>query len=158
MIVKTRKYQLPTKTYVGIAFSGVIKQQWWVILIYLAICAGYFLVPSWWWIIGASIALVLYILFWLIQFTGLTQMEQSKFMFEKLSYEISSQQILMKLNSKQGMPIKWDMIKRAKKDDDSIILYMSKAQLIHLPRKIFNTENEYKFLETILRRKSLIKE
>ncbi len=158
MIVKTRKYKLPTKTYVGIAFNGVIKQQWWVILIYLAICGGYFIIPSWWWIIGATIALVLYVLFWLIQFTGLTQLEQSKFMFEKLSYEISSQQILMKLNSKQGMPIKWDMIKRAKKTNDAFILHMSKAQLIHLPRKIFNTENEYKFLETILKRKSLIKE
>ncbi|MCR9249829.1 MAG: YcxB family protein [bacterium] len=158
MIVKTKKYQLPTRTYIGIGFEGVLKQQWWVALIYLAICAGYFIIPNWWWIIGATIALVLYLLFWLIQFAGVTQMEQSKFMFEKLGYEINSQQILMKLNSKQGMPIKWDNIKRAKKGNDFMILYLSKAQLIHLPRKIFKTENEYKFVETILKRKGLIKE
>ncbi len=157
MIVKTKKYQLPTKTYIGIGFNGVIKQQWWVILIYLAICAGYFIIPNWWWVIGASIALVLYILFWLIQFAGVTQMEQGKFMFEKLAYEITSQQILIKLNTKQGMPVKWENIKRAKKTKDAFILFMSKAQLIHLPRKVFKTDNEYKFVETILKRKGLLK-
>ncbi len=158
MIVKTKKYQLPTKTYIGIGFQGVLKQQWWVGLIYLAVCAGYFIIPNWWWIIGATIALVLYLLFWLIQFAGVTQLEQSKFMFEKLAYEINSQQILMKLNTKQGMPIKWDNIKRAKKGKDFMTLYLSKAQLIHLPRKIFKTDNEYKFVETILKRKGLINE
>ncbi|MEQ9302556.1 MAG: hypothetical protein RJQ14_01470, partial [Marinoscillum sp.] len=110
MIVRTKKYQLPTKTYIKTALGSVLKQQWWVGLIYLAICAGYFLVPSWWWIIGATIGLVLYILFWLIQFAGVTQLEQGKFMFQKMSYEISSQQILLKLNPKQGMPMKWDQI------------------------------------------------
>ncbi|MEL6558994.1 MAG: YcxB family protein [Bacteroidota bacterium] len=158
MIVKTRKYKLPTKTYVGIALTGVLKQQWWVILIYLALCCGYFLAPSLWWIIGATIALALYVLFWVIQFYGLPQLEQGKFMFEKLSYEINSQQILIKLNSKQGMPVKWDAIKRVAKGKDYYALFMNKAQIIHLPRKIFNTENEYKFLETILKRKNLIQE
>lgn len=158
MIVKTRKYKLPTKTYVGIALTNVLKQQWWVILIYLALCAGYFLAPSIWWFIGATIALTLYVLFWVIQFYGLPQLEQGKFMFEKLSYEINSQQILIKLNSKQGMPVKWDAIKKVVKGKDSYALFMNKAQIIHLPRKIFNTENEYKFLETILKRKKLIPE
>ena len=32
-------------------------------------------------------------------------------MFEKFSYEISSQQILMKINPREGMPLKWDQIK-----------------------------------------------
>lgn len=158
MIVKTRKYKLPTKTYVRIAMTGVLKQQWWVVLIYLALCAGYFLAPSLWWIIGATIALILYVLFWLIQFYGLPQLEQGKFMFEKLSYEINSQQILIKLNSKQGMPVKWEQIKRVAQGADYFALFMSKAQIIHLPRKIFNTDNEYKFLETILKRKSLLKD
>ncbi|MEL7147519.1 MAG: YcxB family protein [Bacteroidota bacterium] len=158
MIVKTRKYKLPTKTYVKIAMTGVLKQQWWVALIYLALCSGYFLAPSIWWFIGATIALLLYVLFWLIQFYGLPQLEQGKFMFEKLSYEINSQQILIKLNSKQGMPVKWEQIKRVTKGPDYFALFMSKAQIIHFPRKIFNTENEYKFLETILKRKSLLKD
>jgi len=157
MIVKTKKYQIPTRKYIGIAMRGVIKQQWWVGLIYLGLCAGTFLAPSWWWFIGATIALVLYFLFWLIQFAGVTQLEQSKFMFEKLAYEISSQQILIKLNTKQGMPMKWEMIKRVSKLKDGYALFASKAQLIYFPFKIFNNDNEVKFFETVLKRKGYIK-
>ena len=158
MIVRTKKYQLPTKKYIGVAFKAVLKQQWWVFLIYAALCSGYFLAPSHWWITGATIGLALYMLFWLIQFAGITQMEQGKFMFQKLSYEISSQQILIKLNAKQGMPMKWDQIKRAKKGKDAFTFYASKAQLIHLPFKVFNNENEIRFIETVLKRKGYMAE
>ncbi|MEM9328324.1 MAG: YcxB family protein [Bacteroidota bacterium] len=158
MIIKTKKYQLPTSVYIKTSLAGVLKQQWWVGLIYLAICAGYFIIPNWWWIIGATIALVLYLLFWLIQFAGVTQLEQGKVLFQKLAYEITSQQILIKLNTKQGMPMKWDQIKRAKKGKDSFTLFVSKAQIIHLPFRIFNSENEIRFLETVLKRKGYIKE
>ncbi len=157
MIIKTKKYKLPTNLYIKTAMVGVIGQQWWVALIYLAICAGYFIIPNWWWVIGATIALGLYFLFWLIQFAGVTQLEQGKILFEKLSYEITSQQILIKLSSKQGMPMKWDQIKRAKKGKDSFTLFVSKAQLIYLPFKIFNSENEIKFMETVLKRKGFLK-
>lgn len=158
MIVRTKKYQLPTKTYIGIAFKAILRQQWWVFLIYLAICAGYLWIPNHWWITGASIALVLYFLFWLIQFAGVTQLEQGKFMFQKLSYEISSQQILIKLNAKQGMPMKWDQIKKAKKAKGAFIFFISKAQLVYLPFKVFNSENEIRFIETVLKRKGYISE
>jgi len=157
MVIKTRKYQLKSKTYIKLGFENILKEQWWVFLIALAICGGYVFIPSAWWFIGAGIGLVLYGLFWLIQFAGLTQLEQGKILFERLSYEITSQQILIKLSSKQGMPIKWEQIKRASKGKNSFILAVSKAQLIHLPFKIFNSENERKFLETILRRKGYIK-
>jgi len=157
MIVKTKKYQFPKKKYIGLALVAVIRQQWWVFLIYMAICSGAFLVPSWWWFSGATIALVIYFLFWLIQFAGVTQLEQGKVLFEKLSYEITSQQILIKLNTKQGMPMKWEQIKRVKKTKNEFILYISKVQLIHWPYRIFNSENEVKFIETVFKRKSLLK-
>ncbi|PIB36583.1 hypothetical protein BFP72_14825 [Reichenbachiella sp. 5M10] len=158
MIVKTKKYQLANGTFIKLAFGNLIKDQWWGALIYLAICGGYLWIPNLWWIIGASIALVLYGLFWLIQFAGISQLEQGKFMFEKLSYEITSQQILIKLNSKQGMPLKWESIKKAQVAKDHFLLVMSKAQMIHLPFRIFNSQNEIKFVETILKRKGMIKE
>ena len=158
MIVKTRKYKLPTGKYIKTALSAVIIQQWWVILIALVIMCGAFIVWSHWWITGAVIAYGLYILFWLIQFAGITQLEQGKILFDRLSYEITSQQILIKLNNKQGMPIKWDQIKRAKKNKEAFILFLSKVQLIFLPFKIFNSEAERKFLETVLKRKGYIKE
>lgn len=157
MIVKTRKYKLETGKYIKIALVGVLRQQWWVGLIVLGIMAGSLIIWSHWWITGALIAFALYILFWIIQFAGITQMEQGKILFDRLNYEITSQQILIKISSKQGMPIKWDQIKRVKKTKLGFILWMSKVQIIYLPMKIFNTENERKFLETILRRKEYIK-
>lgn len=156
MIVKTKKYQLDSKTYIKLGLTNILKEQWWVALIALAIACGYFWIPSWWWISMAVVAYALYWLFWVIQFAGVSQMEQNKAIFEKMSYEIDSRQILMKLNANQGMPIKWDMIKKAEVTKDAFVLTMSKAQFIHLPFKIFNTENEKKFVEAILKRKGYL--
>jgi len=158
MIVKTKKYQLTSKTYIKLGLLNVLRQQWWVILIVIAICLGYLWIPNPWWFIGAGIALFLYILFWVIQFAGVTQLDQTKMLFEKLAYEISSQQVLIKLNTKQGMPLKWDQIKRARAGKDYYLLVVNKAQLIHLPFRIFKTENERKFVGSILKRKGFIKE
>ena len=82
----------------------------------------------------------------------------NKIIFEKMSYEIDSRQILMKLNAQQGMPVKWELIKKVDRTKEACILTMSKAQFIYLPFKIFNTENERKFLEAILRRKGYLQE
>jgi len=157
MIVKTKKYQLATGKYIKLGLINILRSQWWVILIALAIASMTFVIPSNWWWIGALIALVLYGLFWLIQFAGITQLEQNKILFERLNYEISSQQILIKLNPKQGMPMKWENIKKAYSGKDFFLLVISKAQFIYLPHRIFNSENERKFMETILRRKNYIK-
>ena len=157
MIVKTKKYQLVKNTYIKLAMVGILKQQWWVSLIVVALASGYLIIPNIWWFIGTGIALTLYLLFWLIQFAGVTQLEQGKMLFERLAYEINSQQVLIKLNTKQGMPIKWDQIKSAKVGKDYFLLVVNKAQLIHLPFKIFNTANERKFVESILKRKNYIK-
>lgn len=158
MNVKTKKYKLGTNKYVKLALKNVLMDQWWVILIALAIASGALFIFSWWWIIGAVIGYILYVLFWLIQFAGITQMDQNKILFERMSYEINSQQITMKLNPKQGMPIKWNQIKRAKMGKDYYLLIINKAQLIYLPFSIFNSQNERKFVETILRRKGYLKQ
>jgi hypothetical protein len=99
----------------------------------------------------------LYLLFWWIQFYGVTQLDQGKMLFEKFSYEISSQQILMKINPREGMPLKWDQITHANVGKDHFVLYINKAQLIHLPFRIFNTDNERKFLISVLKNKGLVK-
>ena len=139
------------------ALASVLKQQWWSIPIAVAICLLYLWIPSLWWIITGVLAYGLYVLFWLIQFYGVTQLDQGKMLFERFSYEINSQQILMKINAREGMPLKWDQIKRAKTGKDYYLLFVNKAQLIHLPFKIFNTENERKFVGSILKTKGLIK-
>ena len=157
MIVKTRNYRLEKPLYVKIALTSILKQQWWAIPIAVAIGLLYFWIPSIWWIIGAVLAYGLFVLFWLIQFYGVTQLDQGKMLFERFSYEITSQQIVMKINAREGMPLKWDQIKRAQLGKDYFLLFVNKAQLIHLPFRIFNTENERKFLGSILKTKGLLK-
>ena len=157
MLVKTKNYRFEKKDYVRLAIGNILRQHWWVSLIVVAICLLYFWIPSIWWFIGAGIAVLLYLLFWWIQFYGVTQLDQGKMLFERFSYEITSQQIVMKLNAREGMPLKWDQIQRAQVGKDYFLLFVNKAQLIHLPFKIFNTENERKFLTSILRTKGLIK-
>src|SRR5690606_8731851 len=102
MIVKTKNYKLDKKIYRGIAFKNIMKQQGWIAgLVVLALCLCYLWVASIWWFIGAAIGLGLFMLFWWIQFYGVTQLEQGKLLFERFSYEISSQQILMKVNPRE---------------------------------------------------------
>ncbi|HEY8513733.1 MAG TPA: YcxB family protein [Cyclobacteriaceae bacterium] len=158
MIVRTKNYKLDTKTYTRIAFRNIMKKQGWIAaLCALALCIPAIWIPSVWWFIGAIIAFLLYMLFWWIQFYGVTQLEQGKVLFQKYSYEISSQQILMKVSPREGMPLKWDQIKSAYIDKDAFVLFVNKAQIIHLPFRIFNTENERKFVASILRNKGYTK-
>ncbi|MFZ1807016.1 MAG: YcxB family protein [Cyclobacteriaceae bacterium] len=158
MIVKTKNYRLEKKTYIKLAMRNILKQQWWVGLIVIAICLGFVWIPNIWWFIGAFIGAALYLLFWWVQFYGVTQLEQGKMLFERLSYEINSQQVLIKLSAREGMPMKWDQIKKAQIGKDHFLLMVNKAQLIYLPFKIFNSENERKFVTSILRTKGFIKQ
>jgi hypothetical protein len=159
MVVKTKNYKLEKKTYINLAFKNIIAKQGWIAgVIALAFCALYFVLPSFWWIIGGVVGFGLYLLFWYIQFYGVTQLEQGKMLFEKFSYEINSQQILMKLNAREGMPLKWDQIVKAKVEKDAFVLFVNKAQLIYWPFRIFNTDNERKFVASVLKSKGLVKE
>jgi hypothetical protein len=160
MIVKTKNYKLDKQTYIRVALKNIIKKQGWMAGAgAVLICLGYFIpgADSIWWFIAAIIGLGLYLLFWWIQFYGVTQLEQGKMLFEKFSYEISSQQILMKINPREGMPIKWDQIQSATIGKDFFALFVNKAQVIYLPFKIFNTDNERKFLTSILKTKGFVK-
>ena len=160
MIVKTKNYKLDKQTYIRLALKSILKKQGWIAAVAaVVICLGYFIpgAASIWWFIAAFIGSGLYILFWWIQFYGVTQLEQGKMLFEKFSYEISSQQILMKINPREGMPMKWDQIQSAVIGKDFFALFVNKAQIIYLPFKIFNTENERKFVASILKTKGLVK-
>ena len=157
MIVRTKKFQMEKGQYIRKGFYNLLLEQWWVILIYLLLCSMNFYIPSIWWIVGSSTALILYVLFWLIQFFGVTQVEQSSYMFERLSYEISSNQIMMKINNKQGMPIKWDTVKKVKIQKDCFLFKLNIVQFIIFPYKVFNNENEIRFIKSILNRKGYVK-
>jgi hypothetical protein len=137
--------------------KNILREQWWVFLIALGILSLTFFIHTIWFVLLSVIGLILYFLFWLIQFYGITQLEQNQLIFERLGYEITSQQILMQIDTKRGMPILWDQVKKAILGKDYFLLILTKAHLIHLPHRIFNSKNEIKFVETILKRKGLIK-
>jgi len=159
MTIKTKKYQLKANDYVKIAMLQLFKKTWWYGFGPLAFVAIGFFVPYGGWYIGFGLVVaILYLLFWFVQFYGVTQMEQNKQMFDKLAYEIDSRFIVIKLNTKQGMQMNWDMLQSAIKLNDAYLLIINKAQFLHFPFSIFNSESDIKFLEAILKRKNLLKE
>lgn len=161
MIIKTRRYQLDNSTYIKLAMKHLLRTQWyWVFvpvgIIVINIILNLTVYQNIWIYFLAPLVVIGYLLFWLIQFTGVTQVEQNKVLFQKLLYEIDGRQILIKLNQREGMQMKWDMIKKAYKEKDHFLLVVSRAQFIHLPFSIFNSENDLKFTESLLKRKNLI--
>ncbi|MEM7383209.1 MAG: YcxB family protein [Bacteroidota bacterium] len=157
MVVRTQKYKLQPGTYIRSGLENVIREQWWVFLIALGIMSGTFFIKTLWFVIGATVALALYFLFWVIQFYGITQREENRLIFEPLTYEITSRQIIAQVSAKQGIPIAWDQIKRARRGKNYFLLSVSKAHLIYLPHNIFSSLHETKFVEILLRRKGLLK-
>ncbi|WP_027000270.1 YcxB family protein [Eisenibacter elegans] len=163
MIVKTKKYQLEPNTYVRVAMRNLLSTQWWVpVAIFFGVIVLNLLLnlvySNLWIYFFAPIGAGLYFLFWYIQFYGATKLEQHQIIFERYSYEIDSRAILMKVNSKEGMQIQWNMIQSAKKEKDHYLLVISKGQFIYLPFKIFNSDNDLRFFESILKRKQLLAE
>ena len=161
MIVRTKKYQLESKIYRKVGLRQILRQQWWIgASIFFGIILLNLLLNLVWSntiiFYFAPIGLLFFYLFWLIQFAGAPQLEQMKPMFEKMSYEISGKEILMKKSAREGMQMKWPMIKKAEKKKDAFILFFSKVQFIYLPFKIFKSENDIRLMETILKRKELL--
>jgi hypothetical protein len=160
--IRTKKYALEPKTYINLAMRQWAKDQWKWAFIPLALLIGNVILNvtgayhNWWIYVVVVLGALLYVLFWGIQFTGVTQLEQNKPLFQKYVYEIDSRQILMRINAKEGGIIKWDMIQSARKTKDAYLLMMGKHQFLHLPFAIFNSDNDLRFMDSLLKRKSLL--
>lgn len=159
--VKTKKYQMPHKTYIRLGLRSVLQERKWVWFIPLAvfligIATSFAWFPAFWWCFGLSLLLIGgYWLFWFVQFWGLTQVEQGKQLFKKMSYEIDSRYILMKTNANEGAQITWDKIQKVEKQKNAYVFTLSRAQFIYLPFDLFKPE-ETRFVDFILKRKNLI--
>jgi hypothetical protein len=116
-----------------------------------------FVSGAFWWCFSIALTLsILYVLFWAIQFGGITQVEQGKLLFEKFYYEIDNKNILVKRNEKEGMMLTWEQIKKVEQKKTAFALWLSRGQFIYLPFDIFK-EQELRLMESYLRRKNLIK-
>lgn len=177
LAIRTKKYQLEKETYTSIALKQVWRKDWWYALIPLVL----FLLPavfsfSWWWVAAAVVVTILFVLVRSAQVLGVTQVDQGNPLFERLTYEIDQKQILMKRNDREGAALTWDMIKAARSKDDAFMLWLKepgREQLpagfkgwlartfqvpvfILLPYRIFNSPNDIKLMESLLRRKNLV--
>jgi len=157
MIVKTKKYQLTSSKYIGLATKALINREWKFFGIPLLLVILGFIFGEYAWFFSFALAIPsLYILFWIVQFAGFTQHESGKMFFYKMSYEIDSRQVMLKMDSKHGMPVDFKSFTGAFKTKNAYVLTMSKAQFIYLPFNIFKSEGERKMTETILKRKKLL--
>ncbi|MBT2558617.1 hypothetical protein J7E24_12540 [Hymenobacter sp. ISL-91] len=177
MAIRTKKHQLDTNTYTRIAMGRVWRREWWYALIPFAVG----LLPaiiwhSWWWLALSAGLTLLYVLFRSAQVTGMTQVEQSKPLFEKMAYEFDNKQIVLRRNEKEGMRITWDMIGEVKREAAGYLLLLKTPELpdeikgfkrwmartfdapifVEVPDRIFNSGNDQKLFEAMLRRKSLL--
>nr|WP_230687700.1 hypothetical protein [Hymenobacter ruricola] len=180
MAIRTKKSQLTTDTYTKMVMGEVWKKDWPYALIpfVLGLLPALF-VHSWWWLALSVVLTILFVLFRSAQVTGVTQMEQSKPLFERMAFEMDNKQLLLRVGpDKEGkaMQLNWDMIDRARRDADAYLLYLKPGTppaglaawrlwlartfdvpvFLHLPFKIFNADNDRKLFEALLRRKNLL--
>lgn len=162
--VRTKKYALPTKKYTRLALKHLVKEQLKWALIPVALIIGNIILnvtgtyPNIWIYVMIVIGVLLYVLFWVIQFVGITQLEQYKPMFERYQYEIDPRQIIMKINPKEGGVMKWEQIKSVYKEKDGFVMVISRGQFLYLPYNIFNSDHDLKIVTRILKQKNYIKD
>jgi hypothetical protein len=93
-----------------------------------------------------------------------------------MSFEMDQKQLLLRVGPEKAMQLTWDMIGRARRDDDAYLLYLKPGTppeglaswrlwlartfdvpvFLHLPQRIFNSPNDLKLFEALLRRKNLL--
>lgn len=161
LAIKTKKYGLEKNKYIMLCMRQLFVNQWkWAFLPLALVGVNVFLnlsgtYKNYWIYIFLVVGVIGYILFWLIQFSGITQLAQYKQLFDKYRYEIDSRQIFMKVSDKEGGMLKWDMILTAYKDKDGYVMTMGQYQFLYLPFNVFS-DNDRKLLDKILRNKGLV--
>ncbi len=180
LAIRTKKTQLTTDAYTRMVMGEVWKKDWVYALIPFALgLLPAIFVHSWWWIVLAVVLTILFVLFRSAQVTGVTQLEQSKPLFERMAFEMDNKQILLRVGpEKEGkaMQLTWDLIDRARRDAEAYTLYLKPGTppagmaawrlwlartfdvpvFLHLPLRVFNSPNDVKLFDAMLRRKNLL--
>lgn len=179
LAIRTKKHQLDSNMYTRVAMGHVWRKEWWYALIPFAIgVLPAAIWPSWWWLAAGLLLALLYVLLRSSQITAVTQVEQTKPLFERMSYVIDQRQIGLMQNEKEGrgMGVNWEMIGTVKREPDGYVLWFRTQDVpaeitgwrawiartfetpmfLHIPFKIFNSPNDQKLFESLLRRKNLL--
>ncbi|TPG62884.1 hypothetical protein [Hymenobacter nivis] len=177
LAIVTKKSQFDTNAYTKLAMAEVWRKDWKYALVPFAIG----LLPaiiwhSWWWLALSFVLTLAFVLLRSAQVTGVTQMEQSKPLFERMSFEMDQKQLLLRVSKEKAMQLTWDMIGKVRRDGDAYLLYLKAGDppadtagwrlwlartfdvpvFLHLPQRIFNSDNDRKLFEALLRRKNLL--
>ncbi len=177
LAIVTKKTQFDTNAYTRLAMAEVWRKDWVYALVPFAIG----LLPaivwhSWWWLALSAVLTLLFVLLRSAQVTGVTQMEQSKPLFERMSFEMDQKQLLLRVSKEKAMQLTWDMISKVRRDGDAYLLYLKPGAppegtapwrlwlartfdvpvFLHLPQRVFNSDNDRKLFEALLRRKNLL--
>ena len=177
MAIRTKKTQFSSDDYTKIAMAEVWRKDWPYALIpfVLGLLPALF-APSFWWLLLAVVLTLLFVVFRSAQVQGVTQMEQSKPLFERMAFEVDNRNVLMRVSPEKAMQLPWDMIARARRHDSAFLLYLKAGTppeglkawrlwlartfdvpvFLHLPYKIFASDNDRKLFEAMLRRKDLL--
>ncbi len=177
LAIVTKKTQFDTNTYTRLAMAEVWRKDWVYALVPFAIGLLPALVwHSWWWLALSAVLTLAFVLLRSAQVTGVTQMEQSKPLFERMSFEMDPKQLLLRVSKEKAMQLTWDMIGKVRRDGDAYLLYLKPGAppegtagwrlwlartfdvpvFLHLPQRIFNSDNDRKLFEALLRRKNLL--
>ena len=177
LAIRTKKTQLTTDMYTRLVMGEVWKKDWYYALIPFALgLLPALFVHSWWWLALSVVLTVLFVLFRSAQVTGVTQMEQSKPLFERMNFEMDNKQLLLRVGPEKAMQLTWDMIGKARRNADAYLLYLKPGTppadtagwrlwlartfdvpvFLHLLLRVFNSPNDLKLFEALLRRKSLL--
>lgn len=175
--IRTKKYQYDPNTYTRLAMAQVWRREWWYAAVPLAVGLLPALVwHSWWWLLlGVGLALA-FVLLRSSLVTGITQMEQSKPLFERMNFEADQRQLILRQSEQKAMALPWDQLSRVQLHEGAYLLYLKSAAppaelapwrrwiartfdvpvFLHLPLRLFNNDNDRKLFEALLRRKGLL--
>lgn len=178
--IRTKKYQLTPELYTQMALKRLWHKQWWVLVALAGFGAALALVWHSWWVLTIVLTLaLLHVLFWGAQVAGVTKLEQTKVLFERVFYEISAQRFLLKKNDREGAEMKWDFFDRVERTPTGFVfsfnprppagapqpsafqrvmqrLGAGELQFLYLPFDIFLKPADLKLMEATLRRKGLL--
>lgn len=151
MRVSTKYFSLPVRIYVKECFLNGIKSQWYISFLLLSGIAAGVWFKMLWLIITASILEVLYLCFWLLQFYAVQYIPQNQIMFKKMYYEFFDDKILMHLDAKMCAQFFWSFVQKVKRRKKYYVLFLSKAQIIYVPKDSFNSQFELNMFDVLLK-------
>ena len=153
MKIKTKSYVLPKNIFKKECYKDIFGSQWWInVILFSVVGYGVFIkLKSVW--ITALVFEIIYILFWIIQVTGIQYMPQNALLFGKISYIFSPENIILSIDSNRGSQIEWNQIIKVKYRKDYVVLFVSKIQFLYIPFSAFRSNIEKTLFLNLLRTK-----